>query len=119
QAVAEGLVLAACVWLIWYKPRKPGVIAAWWLMIYGVLRVATEIWRLPDAQFGDAGRIYGLSRGQWLSVGMVVIGAGLLIFASRRAANKLGGWGVKGTVPPRPASPSPRPAPATPSPTTE
>ena len=93
QAVAEGLVLGAIVWLIWRLPRKPGVVAAWWLMVYGALRVVTEVWRLPDAQFvGAAARPLGLSRGQWLSVGMVAIGLVLLIWAARRAGPKLGGW---------------------------
>ena len=49
-----------------------------------VLRVITEIWRLPDAQFGGAGRIYGLSRGQWLSVAMAAVGLVLLIMRLAR-----------------------------------
>lgn len=95
QAAAEGLVLGLIVWAIWWKPRKPGVVAAWWFMIYGVLRILTETIRLPDAQFGDAGRIIGLSRGQWLSVAMVVFGAGLLVYALRRAGPAIGGWGKR------------------------
>ncbi len=96
QAVAEGLLLGVIVWLIWRLPRKPGVIAAWWLIVYGVLRVITEIWRLPDAQFlGADARPLGLSRGQWLSVAMVVVGIATLVWAARRAGPKLGGWGVR------------------------
>lgn len=89
QAAAEGLVLGAVLWLIWWmKPKRDGLIGAAFLITYGVLRVVTEFWRLPDAQFGAHGRIYGLSRGQWLSVAMVV--AGLIMAAyrlTRRAAN--------------------------------
>ncbi len=99
QALAEGLVLGAVVWLIWMTPRKPGVIAAWWLMVYGVLRVITEFWRLPDAQFAE-GRPLGLSRGQWLSVGMVAIGAVLLAYAIRRAGPRLGGWWRRAPITP-------------------
>lgn len=100
QAVAEGLVLSAVVWWVWRKPRVPGVVGAWFLISYGVLRVVTEVWRLPDAQFGgagllDAARPLGLSRGQWLSVGMVAAGAVLLVVVVRRGGERLGGWGRK------------------------
>lgn len=92
QAFAEGVVVTAVVWLIWARARVPGVIAAWWLMVYGVLRIVTEFWRLPDAQFGDAGRIAGLSRGQWLSAAMVGAGALLLAWSVRRGGERIGGW---------------------------
>lgn len=84
QAVAEGVVVMAVCWGVFLMKPRPGVVAAWFFISYGVLRVVTEIWRLPDAQFGDAGRIAGLSRGQWLSVGMVVLGAGLLVWLRGR-----------------------------------
>ncbi|MBX3359366.1 MAG: prolipoprotein diacylglyceryl transferase [Phycisphaeraceae bacterium] len=93
QGAAEGLVLGAVVWMVWYKPRKPGVVAGVWLAAYGVLRVVTEIWRLPDPQFvGADARPYGLSRGQWLSVVMVVGGLGLLWYSLTRANAAVGGW---------------------------
>jgi len=97
QAVAEGLLVGAVCWLAWAKPRKPGVVAAWFFISYGVLRVVTELWRLPDAQFGAAGRIMGLSRGQWLSAAMVAVGVGILLYAVRSGREKLGGWwGARG-----------------------
>jgi phosphatidylglycerol---prolipoprotein diacylglyceryl transferase len=92
QAGAEGLVLGAALWLIWARPRKPGVVGSCFFMIYGVLRVITEIWRLPDPQFGEHGRIYGLSRGQWLSVAMVVVGAAGYLWSRRRPTARIGGW---------------------------
>ena len=91
QALAEGPVLFAVLWIVWIRPRKAGVIGGWFLLAYGLLRIITEIWRLPDAQF-DEGRPLGLSRGQWLSVPMVVLGAAVIAFAARRAGPKLGGW---------------------------
>ncbi len=94
QAVAEGLVVGGLLWLIWARPRKPGVIAAWFLIAYGILRIATELIRLPDAQL-VVKRYFGLSLGQCLSVGMIVIGAWLLAFAARKPAEKLGGWWAK------------------------
>lgn len=91
QALAEGVVLGLVLWIAWMKPRKAGVIAGLFLAVYGVLRVITEIWRLPDAQFA-VGRPWGLSRGQWLSVGMTAIGVWVLFAAWRRAGPAIGGW---------------------------
>ncbi|MBA4119569.1 MAG: prolipoprotein diacylglyceryl transferase [Isosphaera sp.] len=92
QALAEGVVLLVVVWAIARLPRRAGLITAWWFIVYGALRITTEFWRLPDAQFGDAGRIYGLSRGQWLSAGMVGFGAGLLGVVLARGGARVGGW---------------------------
>ncbi|MGQ0627802.1 MAG: prolipoprotein diacylglyceryl transferase [Phycisphaerales bacterium] len=92
QAVAEGVIVGIVVWVIWARPRAPGVVAAWWFISYGLLRVLTEFWRLPDAQFlGDAARPLGLSRGQWLSVAMVIGGAVILLLV-RRSTQRMGGW---------------------------
>ncbi|MDX2116959.1 MAG: prolipoprotein diacylglyceryl transferase [Planctomycetota bacterium] len=94
QAAAEGLAVGAVVWLVWRKPRRAGVVAMWFLVSYGVLRVVTEIWRLPDADIGVQ-RILGLSRGQWLSVAMVAAGAiGLWLISKRGRPERFGGWGV-------------------------
>lgn len=92
QAVAEGLVLGVVVWWVWRLPRKPGVVAGVWLAVYGVLRIVTEVWRLPDAQFGSEGRPLGLSRGQWLSVGLVAGGVMVAWWAWRSGARVVGGW---------------------------
>ncbi len=84
QACAEGAILAICLWamllLIGTKLRH-GTIAVWFLLIYGILRVITEVWRLPDAGIE---RTFGLSRGQWLSVGMCVIGLILAWFVRQQ-----------------------------------
>lgn len=111
QAAVEGLLTLAVVWFVWRKPRVAGVASSWFLITYGVGRVVTELWRLPDDHFGPrvneagvevassiltAARPLGLSRGQWLSVAMVAAGAGLLVWVTRRAkggeAEQFGGW---------------------------
>lgn len=92
QAFAEGILLTIVLWIIWRVPRKPGIVGAWFLIVYGVLRVITEFWRLPDVQFGENGRPFGLSRGQWLSVAMVIVGAVAVWICSRRNVAKMGGW---------------------------
>jgi phosphatidylglycerol---prolipoprotein diacylglyceryl transferase len=91
QALAEGVVLGAILWWVWRKPRSPGVVCGAFFLVYGVLRVVTEFWRLPDAQFA-VGRPLGLSRGQWYSLPMIALGLGLIVYAIKSRAPKLGGW---------------------------
>lgn len=99
QAFAEGVVVWLAVWVAWRHAARDGVATAWFLISYGVLRVATEFWRLPDADL-TVQRLAGLSRGQWLSVVMIVCGIGVL-WATRR-------WGGPkfGTTPPSPMTPA-------------
>ena len=86
--------------IVWARPRVAGVVTAWFMILYGLGRIATEFYRLPDAGFVTA-RPAGLSRGQWLSVALVVGGVGLLVYVLRRAKKRreagesvatFGGW---------------------------
>jgi len=91
QALAEGVILFVALWLIWAKPRKPGVIGSWFLILYGALRIVTEVWRLPDDHLANP-LVLGMSRGQWLSALMVVVGLVVLRIVSNRKAEPMGGW---------------------------
>ena len=91
QALAEGIIVGLVLWIIWARPRKPGVIIATFFVLYGMLRILTEFIRLPDAQLAVQ-RILGLSRGQWLSIAMIVVGTWLLWYVAHRPAQRLGGW---------------------------
>lgn len=100
QAFVEGPVLALFLWIIWRRPRLPGIVGCWFLILYGILRAIIEqFFRLPDPQLVHQ-RILGLSRGQWLSLAMVAFGAGFIAVISARAkknagAVRLGGWGAQ------------------------
>jgi len=94
QAVAEGIVTGIVVWLVARKPRKPGVLASGFFVTYGLLRIATEFWRLPDAHL-NVQRFAGLSRGQWLSTIMIVVGIWILLRARRAACARIGGWATQ------------------------
>ncbi|MFN0011512.1 MAG: prolipoprotein diacylglyceryl transferase [Phycisphaerales bacterium] len=86
QAAAEGVVLGLALWFIWTRPlarRCDGVVAGSFFLIYGILRIVTEVWRLPDAQFAE-GRPLGLSRGQWLSAAMIAAGIGIIVYGVRK-----------------------------------
>jgi phosphatidylglycerol:prolipoprotein diacylglycerol transferase len=90
-AAGEGLLLFILLGLVWYKPRKPGVIAALCVVFYAIIRIVDEQFRMPDAQIGFG--FMGLTRGQMLSGVMFGIGLFLLLFWGRRMAQPLGGWG--------------------------
>jgi len=91
QALAEGVIVGAVLWFVARLPRRPGVVTAWFLICYGVLRVGTELVRLPDSHL-SVSRPFGLTRGQWLSTAMVVAGAILLWKAGRSAEPRFFGW---------------------------
>ncbi len=94
QAIGEGLLVGAVVWVFARKEHKPLTISALFAIVYGAQRIVTEFWRLPDAHLSNA-LILGLSRGQWLSVIMVLAGVILLVWAMRRDSTRTPGWARK------------------------
>ena len=75
QFLMEGLLLFVLLWLYGRKERAPGQVAAAFLTGYGVFRFIAEYFREPDAHLGLLS--LGMSMGQWLSLPMVLAGAGL------------------------------------------
>ena len=75
EALGEGLVLGLTMfWLRAKSPRPSGQVTGAFFVVYGVIRTALEFFREPD--LGDP-LWAGLSRGQWFSVGLVIVGAGI------------------------------------------
>lgn len=93
QAVLEGFLVFAILCLIWLKPRKPGVLGASFGVLYALARIAGEQFRMPDPQIGF--QLLGLTRGQWLSVGLLLIGIVFLALVARRNAEPMGGFSKK------------------------
>jgi phosphatidylglycerol:prolipoprotein diacylglycerol transferase len=83
QAALEGVVLFVVLWLLSRRQRPPGVIGAAFLIGYGLLRIAAEFFREPETLYGTMP--LGLSAGQWLSVPMVALGIGLMVYFVHRA----------------------------------
>jgi len=79
----EGLTLFVLLWIYARKPRPAGAISGFFLLGYGVFRFIAEYTREPDSFLGLLAM--GLSMGQWLSLPMVAGGAGLMVWAYRRA----------------------------------
>ena len=78
----EGLALFTLVWWVSVKPRRRGVVSALFCIGYGVVRFIVEFFREPDAYLGLG--LFGLSRGQWLSLPLILLGAAILLVVSRR-----------------------------------
>jgi phosphatidylglycerol:prolipoprotein diacylglycerol transferase len=94
EALGEGLLLFVVLLAIWYRPRKPGVVGGWFLVCYAVVRIIGEQFRLPDAHIADQEFAWlGITRGQWLSGVMLLVGMVLLIWWSRRKVRRISGWG--------------------------
>lgn len=88
QAFLEGLVLFLIIY--WYnrKPRPEWGSGAMFLIFYGAFRFLVEFVREPDAHIGYD--LFGwMSRGQLLSVPMVLAGIILLLWANQQDNRKI------------------------------
>jgi phosphatidylglycerol:prolipoprotein diacylglycerol transferase len=79
----EGVALFLVLWLFSARPRPTGAVTGLFLLAYGVFRFAVEFTREPDSFLGFLA--FGFTMGQWLSLPMVLAGAGLMAWAYRRA----------------------------------
>lgn len=91
EAMLEGVFTFVVAFFFWKKPRKPGVTGLVWLTVYCIVRIIGEQFRMPDAEIGY--QLFGLTRGQWLSIAMVVCSFAALIWATKRNVPVISGWG--------------------------
>lgn len=81
EALLEGLVLFSILWWASSKQRPAGFLSGLFLAGYGVFRIMVEFAREPDEHLADL-LIFGwITRGQVLSMPMVLAGLGLIIWA--------------------------------------
>ncbi len=90
-ALLEGLAVFIVLFLMWRTPKKLGVIAASFGVLYSIARVVDEFYRMPDAHIGL--QLFDLSRGQWLSIALALISLILGILWSRTVTVMCPGWG--------------------------
>ncbi len=82
EALLEGLVMFFVLWWFSARPRARYAVSGMFALLYGVFRFAVEFVRMPDNGVYMA---FGwLTRGQILSLPLVVLGV-LLLVMSRRA----------------------------------
>ena len=90
-ALTEGVITFLVLFFLWKSPRRTGFISGCFIICYAVMRIFNEQFRMPDVQIGF--QWLGLTRGQWLSVVMLIIGLGLAFFWSRTSGKVVEGWG--------------------------
>ena len=87
EAFLEGLVLFVILNIMWrsHKIRASGgVLTGTFIAGYAIARLIVEMFRQPDSHIGFL--TFGSTMGQWLSVPMLIIGVGMIIWGSRRMA---------------------------------
>lgn len=90
QGFGEGLFVFLLLFWLWRKPRHPGFIGSIFVMSYAIMRIVGEEFRMPDFQIGY--QWLGLTRGQWLSVAMFLIGVVCYVYTQSLRGLPLGGW---------------------------
>ena len=89
EAGLEGLALFVVLFVLWRIAAirdRPGVLTGAFLIGYGVFRSFAELFREPDAHLGFL--LEGLTMGQLLSLPMVLIGLGFVVYALRRSPSR-------------------------------
>lgn len=81
QALGEGLLLFILLWWFSSKPRPRMAVSALFLIGYGVARFVVEFFREPDH-----GQLFiaWMSKGQFLTLPMIIIGIIMLVVAYQR-----------------------------------
>ncbi len=88
QASLEGVLLF--ILLFWFssKPRPRASVGALFLILYGCFRFIVEFYREPDAHIGFDLFDF-LTRGQLLSLPMVLVGAVIMFWSYRSVSRKI------------------------------
>ena len=87
QAGLEGLLLIVVLLLMFWKTNarfRTGVLVGTFTLGMGLARFINEFFREPDAHLVWVVEEYGLSMGQWLSIPLILVGLGVILWASRR-----------------------------------
>jgi phosphatidylglycerol:prolipoprotein diacylglycerol transferase len=88
QATSDGPILLGLLIIVWLVARKPGVIAGWFLIGYGVLREITELFRERHHGALEVGEI---RTAMVLSIGLILAGLILILWSSSRKVDRVGG----------------------------
>lgn len=89
-SLTEGLFSFLVLFFLARKNRKAGFLAGSFAVVYAISRIFNEQFRQPDIQIGF--ELFGLTRGQWLSVGLLLVGILLLVFWTTTQSQIVNGW---------------------------
>jgi phosphatidylglycerol---prolipoprotein diacylglyceryl transferase len=82
QALIDGLIVFAILWVYASRARPKLAVGAMYTLLYGCARFITEYFRTPDWEVSVGGVM--ISSGQVLSLPMIALGIGLLVWAYRQ-----------------------------------
>jgi phosphatidylglycerol:prolipoprotein diacylglycerol transferase len=83
ESLAEGLLLFIIMWNLRKKPFKDGMMIAFFLLFYGVIRFLIEFLKEPDPQLGFL--LGYFTMGQILCMAMIVTSILLFLYLNRNA----------------------------------
>jgi phosphatidylglycerol:prolipoprotein diacylglycerol transferase len=88
EALGEGLLLSGLLLFIRIRyPRLPhGIITGLFFILYAIARISLEFVRQPDS---GSDSIMGLTRGQFFSLFMILVGVGFILHGWMRGPTKL------------------------------
>ncbi len=84
QAGLEGLAMAAIMLSLFWLTKarwKPGLLVGVFTIGIATARFINEFFRQPDAHLTEFAASTGLSMGQWLSIPMILVGVGVVVYA--------------------------------------
>lgn len=87
QAGLEGLLLLmVLLYLFWRTGARfrTGMLVGTFTFGMGLARFINEFFRQPDAHLTEFAQSTGLSMGQWLSIPMIIVGIGLVLWSMRK-----------------------------------
>ena len=86
EMLLEGVLLFVVLWLFTSRPRPLMAASGLFLLGYGLFRSLVETIRLPDAHLGYLLGTDWLTMGMVLSLPMIAIGLGIMLFAYKNKA---------------------------------
>ena len=86
EAFFEGLILFVIMWRLRNKNYAVGTISMLYLITYSLFRFVIEFYRAPDEHLGFV--LLNLTMGQLLSIGVIMICSGFLIYSKLHRESK-------------------------------
>lgn len=87
EAFLEGLLVAVVLYALFWLTRaryRPGLLVGVFAVMISAGRFIVEYFREPDAHLAWVVAETGLSRGQWLTIPLILLGLGLVIWSFRQ-----------------------------------
>jgi phosphatidylglycerol---prolipoprotein diacylglyceryl transferase len=89
EALLEGALIIAVMLPLFWKTRarfRPGLLVGAFTTLIASARFIVEFYREPDEELRQRVIETGLSQGQWLSIPLILVGIGLVVWALMRPA---------------------------------